>query len=462
MHLTLQQAADWLLLQGLAVEMRGEGTTLIESVVTDSRQLPQNCLFVALRGANFDGHGYATASLQAGAAAVLVERSAWQAEMHTALVVEDSLLALGKLAAAWREFCAIPVVAITGSNGKTSVKEMLASILRHAVGDSAVLATSGNLNNHIGLPLTLLRLRATHRYAVVEMGMNHFGEIAYLTQLAQPNVALVNNAQAAHLEALGSVAGVAQAKGEIFSGLSATGIAIWNAADTQAPIWQDLAASHTSLTFGQQGASVWADAVQITAAGSQFILHTPQGTQTIALTLLGAHNVQNAQAAASAALALGFSLTDIAAGLATCTGAKGRLQRKAGWLGARIIDDTYNANPDSVRAAIAVLQAEQGQRILVLGDLGELGGHPVQQLAELGCLAQQAGIDALYTVGELAAEASQAFGAGAYHFQSQADLIAGLRPVLNPETVVLVKGSRFMQMERVVMGLLANSGMASV
>jgi UDP-N-acetylmuramoyl-tripeptide--D-alanyl-D-alanine ligase len=192
------------------------------------------------------------------------------------------------------------------------------------------------------------------------------------------------------------------------------------------------------------------------------MLHTPQGKQAIALTMLGAHNVQNAQAAATAALALNISLADIATGLAACAGAKGRLQRKAGWAGARVIDDTYNANPDSVRAAIAVLQAEQGQRILVLGDLGELGEHPVQQLAELGWLAQQAGINALYTVGALAAEASQSFGVGAYHFQNQADLIAGLRPMLNRETVVLVKGSRFMQMERVVMGVLANSDIESV
>ncbi len=413
------------------------------AVSTDSRTVQAGDLFVALRGERFDGHAYVAECLQRGAAAALVSQPV--AGAGSQLVVADTRVALGKLAAYWRSQFAIPLVAVTGSNGKTTVKEMLAAILRAAAGgDAAVLATQGNLNNDIGLPMTLLKLRGQHRYAVAEMGMNHAGEIAYLTRLGRPDVALVNNALPAHLEGLGSVEGVARAKGEIFQGLGAGGTAIINADDAYAPLWRELAAPHRIQTFGlEQTADVSAD-YQLNADGSEVTLKTPQGSARLHLPAAGLHNVRNALAATAAALAMGVTLEAVVNGLQQFSGAKGRLQRKSGLQGCTVIDDTYNANPASMRAAIDVLAACPGKRVLVLGDMGELGADAEILHAEIGQYARAARLDGLLTLGEM----SRAYAGERYDTPEQ--LADALRPQLDNTTTVLVKGSRFMRMERVV------------
>ncbi len=421
---------------------------LIQSVGTDSRKLEAGQLFVALKGEHFDGHDYARDVLKQRAAAVLLSH---EVDALPAVLVDDTRLALGRLAAYWRQKFSIPVVAITGSNGKTSVKEMLAAILRVAAGsEDAVLATQGNLNNDLGLPLTLLRLRETHRYAVVEMGMNHAGEISYLTQIGCPDVALINNATSAHLGGLGSVEGVAKAKGEIFEGLVADGTAVINMDDAFAGFWQTLAAGHKVRTFGlNTGADVTAE-YSLKADGSEVHLSTPAGEQSFRLPVPGLHNIRNALAATAAALSVGASLDAIATGLTGFGGVKGRLQRKPGQQGALIIDDTYNANPASMRAAIDVLAHQSGKRLLVMGDMGELGENEQALHAELGIYAKAAGLDGLYALGALAEQAVQAYGSGASHYDTVESLTTALLPELAPDTTVLVKGSRFMRMERVV------------
>jgi len=417
-------------------------------VATDSRKLPAGSLFVALRGPRFDGHSYAEQAIRQGAAAVLVEASA-QLEVAPAIVVEDSRLALGQLAAWHRRQMPAKVLAITGSNGKTTVKEMCAAILRAHAGQEAVLATEGNLNNDIGLPLMMLRLAPAHRYAVLEMGMNHPGELTYLSGLGQPDVALVNNAQRAHLEGLGSVAAVARAKGEIFSGLKADGVAIYNADDASAGIWQALTAGRPSLSFGLAQGEIRAD-VKALDYGSELELQTPAGSARVTLQVPGEHNARNAVAAAAACHALGVPLADIAKGLASYGGVKGRLQRHACILGATLIDDTYNANPDSVAAAINVLARQPGTRILVLGDMGELGPGAADLHAEIGSKAKAAGIDRLLALGDLSVEAVKAFGPGGMHFERVEEMLAEIENALATNVTVLVKGSRFMKMERVV------------
>lgn len=422
---------------------------LVSSVGTDSRKLEAGQLFVALRGDKFDGHDYAAQVLKQGASAVLISDAACQAS--PAVLVSDTRLALGQLAAYWRSQFTIPVAAVTGSNGKTTVKEMLASILAVAAGDEqAVLATRGNLNNDIGLPLTLLRLRAQHQYAVVEMGMNHFGEISYLTHIGRPDVALVNNATSAHLGGLGSVAGVAQAKGEIFEGLVNTGVAIINADDAHAPLWLSLAAQHRIVRFGLENEAEVSARYTLAADGSQVELNTPAGAASLQLPVAGLHNVRNVLAATAVALSMGVALSDIVQGLTTFSGVQGRLQRKPGYAGAALIDDTYNANPASMRAAVDVLASQPGKRLLVVGDMGELGADEQSLHAELGAYAKSAGIDGLYALGKLSQHTVAAFGAGAQHAESAEQLAAALLPQLQPGVTVLVKGSRFMRMESVV------------
>ena len=437
MMMRLSEAAG--VLHGKVV---GEDVTF-HAVSTDSRTVQAGDLFVALRGERFDGHAYVAECLQRGAAAALVSQPV--AGAGSQLVVADTRVALGQLAAYWRSQFAIPLVAVTGSNGKTTVKEMLAAILRAAAGgDATVLATQGNLNNDIGLPMTLLKLRGQHRYAVAEMGMNHAGEIAYLTRLGKPDVALVNNALPAHLEGLGSVEGVARAKGEIFQGLGAGGTAIINADDAYAPLWRELAAPHRIQTFGlEQTADVSAD-YQLNADGSEVTLKTPQGSARLHLPAAGLHNVRNALAATAAALAMGVTLEAVVNGLQQFSGAKGRLQRKSGLQGCTVIDDTYNANPASMRAAIDVLAACPGKRVLVLGDMGELGADAELLHAEIGQYARAARLDGLLTLGEM----SRAYAGERYDTPEQ--LADALRPQLDNTTTVLVKGSRFMRMERVV------------
>jgi UDP-N-acetylmuramoyl-tripeptide--D-alanyl-D-alanine ligase len=331
------------------------------------------------------------------------------------------------------------------------VKEMIACILRVSVGNEVVLATQGNLNNDIGMPLMLGRLNSQHCFAVIEMGMNHTGEIDYLTRIARPTVALINNASGAHLAGLGTVAAVAHAKGEIFAGLPESGIAIINADDSYAPLWRELASTYTLIEFSLNGAAQICGSWQ--AEGAQLHVMTPQGNFTTTLQVLGEHNARNALAATAAALAVNISLSDIALGLAQFGGVEGRLQRKTTPTGATLLDDTYNANPASMQAAIQVLAAAQGKRILVIGDMGELGDDATRLHAEIGLLARQAGIDQLYALGALSKNTVRTFGKDAQHFASVTDLQHTLVQQLNAHTTVLVKGSRFMKMERIVQAL---------
>ncbi len=411
----------------------------------DSRKVAAEELFIALPGTRVDGHDFLEVARAQGAAAALVERKV--DDPLPQIVVADARLALGRLAAWWRTHYTCPMVGLTGSNGKTTVKELLAAILERC---GPTLATLGNLNNDIGLPLTLLRLRATHRFAVIEMGANHPGEIAYLTRIAQPDVALINNAGPAHLEGFGTVEGVAHAKGEIFSGLGKQGIAVINADDTHAALWESIAAAHRIMRFGLLHSAQVSAQWEGDASGSRLHLHTPAGTVHATLHLPGQHNVMNALAAATAAFAVNVKLPDIALGLESARGAPGRMQTKPGRNHACIIDDTYNANPASVQAALEVLSACHGRRVLVLGDLAELGDDKVALHRKIGSAAAAAGIDALYTVGVLSAHAATAFGGEHRHFANQEELMANLIPMLALGVTVLVKGSRSAHMERVV------------
>ncbi len=417
-------------------------------VGTDSRAIKKGQLFVALKGENFDGHEYAAQSLEQGASAVLVSKAS---NVSPAVVVEDTRLALGDLASHWRAKFDMPVVAITGSNGKTTVKEMLAAILKVATADDAsVLATQGNLNNDIGLPMTMLNLGKQHRYAVLEMGMNHTGELSYLSNLAKPNVALVNNAGTAHIGELGSLEAIANAKGEIFEGLADGGTAIINADDVFANLWKNLASKHQQVTFGLKAKADVTAKYELHAASSDLELIAPNGTVKFTLPAPGLHNVSNALAAASAALALNVSLENIARGLSNFAGVKGRLQTKQGFAGGKVIDDTYNANPMSMKAAIDVLKASAVQRIFVMGDMAELGADAASMHSEIGAYAKTAGIEKFYALGELTKNAVTAFGANAMHFGTVEALAESLKSIMNAVTTVLVKGSRSMRMERVV------------
>ena len=418
-------------------------------VCTDSRQLRAGDLFVALKGEKFDGAAFARAALAAGAAGVVVQRAA-AADLEPAVRVDDTRLALGRLAAHWRDRFTLPIVAITGSNGKTTVKEMLAAILRAQAGD-AVLATEGNLNNDIGLPMMLLRLRVEYRYAVLEMGMNHFGELSHLTRLARPDVALVNNAQSAHVGMFGSVADIARAKGEIFEGLPAAGVAVINVDDPHAALWQDMNRTRRQISFGLHAGTLrgrW----QAQGYGATLVVDGLDAPLRITLQVPGEHNARNALAAAACAHALGIPAAAMKAGLESFSGVKGRLQRKAALYGATFLDDTYNANPDSVKAALDVLRNLPGRHVLVLGDMGELGAQSAALHAGIGLAARAAGVERLLALGEQSAEAVKAFGAGAMHFERIEELLAEIENLLAPGVTVLVKGSRFMQMERVVKG----------
>lgn len=438
----------------------GDAASTVLRVNTDSRNVLPGDLFVAIKGERFDGHDFVAAALRQGAVAALVSADFAADELElgadkSLLQVQDSVLGLGQLAAWWRSRFDLPLVGVTGSNGKTTVKEMLASILTQRFGAAAVLATIGNLNNHIGLPLMLLQLNQHHRCAVLEMGMNHFDEIRYLTGLAKPDVALVNNAGSAHLEHLGSIAGVAQAKGEIFDGLAAHGVAIINADDTFVGYWRGLNSGRRVLCFGLEDADVYARSIEVLPLTSQFELVSPAGCVAVQLNIPGQHNVRNALAAATAALALDVPLADIAQGLASYTGTKGRLQAKRAASGALLIDDTYNANPDSMKAAVDVLTLLPEPRILVLGDMAEVGTEAAQRHADLGFYAKQVGITQLWATGDAMRQAVERFGEGAHWFEDHATLAAALRPSLTPDATALFKGSRFMAMEQVLQAVSA-------
>lgn len=445
-HMTLAKAATILGLNPVQAEKEFHGISI------DTRTLQPGNLFIAIPGEKVDGHDYISEACAKGAVALLVSRPV-ESDLPQ-LVVDDTTLALGKLGAAWRQQFVIPFIAITGSNGKTTVKNMVSSILIAACQDQAshVLATLGTLNNHWGLPLTLARLNAQHRYAAIEMGMNHFGEIDYLTRLTQPNIAMITNAAAAHLQGLGDVAGVAKAKGEIFNGLTSDGIAILNRDDAFYDYWLTLLAGRATLTFGLHPEA------DITGTfdhhSDHFVLRTPKGETTIHLPLLGKHNFLNALAATAATQALGISLATIKKGLESMQPAPGRLQLRVLDNGVKIIDDTYNANPFSLQAAIHTLATFAGKKILVLGDMKELGLDEKNIHHSAGLSIRQAGIDFLFTYGELSASTAQSFGEGAYHFNEQEKLITALKPFLYNTTTILVKGSRSMKMEKVIAGLV--------
>ncbi|TAK73022.1 MAG: UDP-N-acetylmuramoyl-tripeptide--D-alanyl-D-alanine ligase [Gammaproteobacteria bacterium] len=438
--MTLAQAASLLGASPLAADNNFCGLSI------DSRTLQPGNLFIAIKGDRVDGHDFIAEAQQKGAAAALVSRVVDSPLPQ--IQVKDTTKALGQLGAAWRKQFTLPIVAITGSNGKTTLKNMVAAIFKAACqGDEKhVLATQGNLNNHWGLPMMLSRLSPNHRYAALEMGMNHFGEIAYLTQLTHPQVAVITNAAAAHLEGVGNIAGVARAKSEIFLGLPPDGTAILNRDDAFFPFWREQIGQRPFLTFGFHP-----DAdVSIT----EHTLRTPQGHIDIHLPLLGKHNVLNMLAATAATLAVGIDLAAIQAGLETVTPAPGRLQMHTLANGVNVIDDTYNANPFSLQAAVETLVAFAGKKILVLGDMKELGEEATSLHYSAGERIRQAGVDYLFTYGELSAHTAQAFGEGAYHFSEQEKLVTALKPFLYNQTTILVKGSRSMKMEKVVAQLV--------
>ncbi|WP_344763679.1 UDP-N-acetylmuramoyl-tripeptide--D-alanyl-D-alanine ligase [Actimicrobium antarcticum] len=428
-------------------------------VSTDSRTAPAGCLFVALRGEKFDAHQYMDRLSARGVAAVVVEQIP-PGLMIPALVVPDTRLALAALAAHWRKQFSVPVIGVTGSNGKTTVKEMLSAILDAAVGAGQFLATRGNLNNDIGVPLTVLRLDTACRAAVIELGMNHPGEIAQLAAIAQPSVGLVNNAQREHQEFMVSVEAVAIENGAVISTLPVNGIAVFPADDPYTQLWRDCAASigqRTVMTFGLNAEADVSCTWQANGFGSDLQVRAGRQTFDVVLAAAGQHNVRNALAAITCALAIGIDTDAIRRGLAAFSPVHGRLQRKSAANGAQLIDDTYNANPDSVRAAIDVLAQSSAPRILVLGDMGEVGNDGRQYHEEVGAYARTRGIGYLYTLGTLAQHSSSAFGIPSQHFNDIDALQQALDAVVSPDSTVLVKGSRFMQMERVVAHLAGHS-----
>lgn len=418
-------------------------------VSTDTRSLQAQELFVALKGENYDGHNFLAAAKGAGAVGAIVSRSVTTTLPH--IMTEDTRLALGDLAAFWRQQFTVPVIAVTGSNGKTTVKEMIAAAMNET---AAGLVTQGNLNNEIGVPLTLLRLRQTDNYAVVEMGMNHRGEIYYLTMLTRPSIAVITNASEAHLEGLGSVEEIALAKGEVYAGLPADGVAVINADDTYAGLWRELAENRKCLTFGLQNRADVRGEYELTATGSLVHLNTTQGDIDMRLRLLGRHNVMNALAATTASLAAGAELVDIKKGLEKLRAVSGRLEVKTGISGARVLDDTYNANPASVAVGIEVLREAFGERVLVLGDMAELGEAAAGIHQRIGALAKRVGVNRLFALGELSQYAVKSFGKGGRHFASHQALIEELMDCMHTDMTILVKGSRIMHMERVVQGIL--------
>ena len=435
-QLMLSEAAE--ILQG---ELQGTDWTFT-GVSTDSRHLQPGQLFVALRGPHFDGHNHVEEAKAKGAAGVVVSRDV-SVDLPQVRVA-DTRLALGQLAGAWRARFDIPVIAVTGSNGKTTVKEMITAIMLQA---GEVHATRANLNNEIGVPLTLLGLARDDRAAVIEEGASHPGDIAYLTQFVRPTVALVTNAAGAHLEGFGSLEAIARTKGEIYEYLAPEGTAVINADDPKAGLWFSLARGHKVISFGMENSS---DVRGHWQADKPLQISTPQGELLINLYLEGRHNAMNALAATAAALAAGASLADIQAGLESMQPVAGRLQWKQGLNGARILDDTYNANPASLNAALEVLASCPGERYLALGDMAELGAQAAVYHQEAGRQARSCGVQHLYAVGENSRQAVHAFGAQAYHFPRQDDLIAQLKKDLHENVVLLVKGSRSAHMENIV------------
>lgn len=448
----LRQAFNWL---DCGV-MFGRGDERFSAVSTDSRALPPDCLYVPLRGERFDGHDFIGQAVEAKAAGYCFDSGFDSLEKISppAIQVPDTKRALGELARGWRSQFSLPVLAVLGSNGKTTVKEMLASIVAAGIGESAALATHGNLNNDIGVPLTVLRLNESHQMAVIELGMNHPGEIAWLAQIAQPMVAVVTNAQREHQEFLDGVAATAHENGEAFTLLPDDGVAVYPGDDDCAPIWRALTGQRRAVLFGLSEAAgtfdVWA---RPDSRANEFELHLPIGSITVSLKIAGRHNVRNALAAAGAAFAAGLGTESIAAGLASFVPAAGRMHPIEAPIGIGLIDDSYNANPDSVRAAIDVLADQAAPRVLVLGDMAEVGNSGLQWHAEVGEYAREQGIESLLALGPMSEQTVKAFGAGGEHFESIEALCDAALAACAAPVNMLVKGSRSMRMERVVVAV---------
>ena len=447
MKTTLSQIGQWV------PGSRITADTVFEGVSTDSRHVKPGNLFIALKGENFDAHRFLKELVDKKVAAVLVERVPENYPLP-AMIVPDTRLAMGQIAQNWRNGFRIPVVGVTGSNGKTTVKEMIASVFKAAFGEENCLATAGNFNNDIGVPLTVFRLNEMHKAAVIELGMNHMGEMACLAAIAQPTVGLVNNAQREHQEFLRSVEAVAKENGTVIRMLPENGIAVFPADDIYSSLWAGYAGGRQTITFG------FSKDADVTATygirkGKTCVVMTLAGEPVeMTLSTSGQHNVRNAMAAAACCLAAGIGKLEIAEGLEKFVPVRGRLERKTAFNGALLIDDTYNANPDSVRAAIDVLADIPADGIFVLGDMGEVGDEGERFHAEIGAYARERRINHFFTFGEMARFASEAYGKGARHFMDLEEMNGVLKELTEPEMTILVKGSRFMKMERVVEKLM--------
>ncbi len=459
---TLAQILPWI----PGGKLAGDGSMAFHRVHTDTRTLQHGDLFVALKGESFDANSFLGQAGANGAVAAIAHRGKLPSGM-AGIEVDDTRVALGAFAAGWRSQFSLPLIAVTGSNGKTTVTQMIASILRAWMPDE-MLATVGNFNNDIGLPLTLLRLRAEHRVGVLEMGMNHPGEIAYLANIARPTVAMVNNAQREHQEFMATVEAVARENGSVIESLGPDGIAVFPAGEAHTPVWMQLAQSRTRMTFGNAGDVVHRDGPErpgqqadIVLAGTEWQgghwqvgVRTPAGPLDYRLHIAGRHNVRNSLAAIACGIAAGAPLEAIKRGLEAFEPVKGRSRAAQVTIGTRtitLIDDTYNANPDSVRAAIDVLAELAAPRLAVLGDMGEVGDKGPQFHEEIGQHAKTVGIEQVFTMGE------QSRLMGGWHFSDIESLKAAVISELTTASSVLVKGSRFMQMERVVQAIIAHA-----
>lgn len=427
-----------------------QANTEITGISTDSRQVQPGNLFIAITGDNFDGHHFIKEVGEKGAVAAVVDHYIEGIDIPQ-FVVADTLLALAKIAAAHRQNMACPVIALTGSNGKTTVKEMIAAIL-----PPPSHATKGNLNNHIGAPLSVLAMNNQHRYAVFELGANHQGEIAHTVAVVHPDVTLINNIAPAHVEGFGSIDGVARAKGEIHQGLSSSGTAVVNDDDAYAHFWDELLVDKRVLRFSaNHTADVYAQDVRLDIHGrGHFSLVLPNGRVDIELQVPGLHNIRNALAAAACCYAVGISINDIQQGLSHFSGVRGRMTILSGKNQTTVIDDTYNANLRSVLTALEVLAKRSGRKIFVFGDMGELGSWATQHHQEVGLAARQLGIDRILSCGSYSQLASEAFGVGGQHYSSQDKLAQDLLNETNSDTTILVKGSRSSAMEKIVHKLL--------
>ncbi|MES2161981.1 MAG: UDP-N-acetylmuramoyl-tripeptide--D-alanyl-D-alanine ligase [Pseudomonadota bacterium] len=435
----------------------GSGEVVFGGVSTDSRNVLAGSLFVALRGEVFDAHDFLAQVAEKGVAAVVLEElpEGWTLP---AIVVPNTLVALGQIANHWRRQFAMPVIGVTGSNGKTTVKEMIAAILAAAHGEEGRLATRGNLNNEIGVPLTLFRMEAKQQSAVVELGMNHPGEIGRLSAIAAPTIAMVNNAQREHQEFMHTVEAVARENGAVLAGLPADGVAVFPHGDEFTPIWEELSAGRRVLRFGLTKDAEVSCTFRANDFGNEMFVTIREGEGEpeqffVNLQAAGDHNVRNALAAVACTYAAGIALDKIKLGLDTFAPVSGRLQKKAAANGAVVIDDSYNANPDSVRAAIDVLSKAAAPRVLVLGDMGEVGTQGREFHEEIGAYAQSKGIEQVLVTGELA---SHMRGPAIRHFENFGELLAAVEAAVTPDATVLIKGSRFMKMERVVQHLIGS------